>query len=165
MMISKKRDNQWKDIPADLKIRFHNAFNSVFLGGFIFMLLTIGALGVWIPPVRFEEIKLFNSESLFTYAGPILAMLLVEYFVQAEKSKLAVLSLIIGIIALLCIALGYYYKPKDVHIFTVIGTILTLILIILVNANNEKFDEIATTEDIASPTGHLRAELSQIKDK
>ncbi|MCG3717723.1 hypothetical protein L5F50_00870 [Aliarcobacter butzleri] len=163
--MSKKRNNQWKDIPSQIKIRFLNAHNSIFLCAFIFMLLTIGALGVWIPPIRFEETKLFNSESLFTYAGPILAMLLVEYFVQAERSKLAALSLIVGIVACICIGVGYYIKPQDIHFLTIFGTILTLILITLVNANDEKFDEKPTPEDIFSPTGHVKAELSQIRDK
>lgn len=164
-MISKKRSNQWESIPIELKTRLLNAHNSIFLYGFIFMLLSIGALGIWVPPLRFENIKLFNSESLFTYSGPILAMLLVEYFVQAEKSKLAVLSLIVGIIAWICITIGYYKEPQDVNALTIFGTILTLILIVLVNANDEKFDEKPTKEDIYSPTGHVKAELSQIKDK
>jgi len=158
-------ENQWKDIPKEIKIRFQNAINSVYFFGFIFMLLTLGALGVWVPPYRFEDTTLLNSESLFTYSGPILAMLLVEYFVQASRSKLAVIALILGIIAFSLLTIGYVEEPSEKSSFTIIGTILTLLLIIFVNANNAKFndnEEGSSSDDINSSIGGTNATINTI---
>ena len=160
-------ENQWKDIPKELKIRSKNAANSVYFFGFIFMLLTLGALGVWIPPYRFEEICLLNSESLFTYSGPILAMLLVEYFVQASRSKLAIVALILGITAFSFLTFGYIEEPNKPNFLTITGTVITLLLIIFVNANNEKFNDDNDTvesDDINSSIGGTEASMNTINN-
>lgn len=160
-------ENQWKDIPKELKTRSKNAANSVYFFGFAFMLLTLGALGVWIPPYRFDEISLFNSESLFTYSGPILAMLLVEYFVQASRSKLAIVALILGITAFSFLTFGYIEEPNEPSFLTIAGTVITLLLIIFVNANNEKFNDDndpVESDDINSSIGGTKASMDTINN-
>lgn len=164
-MPSKERENQWMDIVPNVKVRFNNAIKSVYLIAFFIMLITVGALGIWIPPYRFDEIVLFNSESLFTYAGPILAMLLVEFFIQAEKSKLAVIALIVGIIGWGLITYGYIEQPTKASWSTILGTVITLILIFLVQANDNKYDDDIGSDEISSLTGPRSTNTDNIKDK
>ena len=159
-------ENQWDDLPKEISVRFKNAIRSIYFFGFLFVLLTIGALGVWIPPARFDTICYLNSESLFTYSGPILAMLLVEYFVQATRSKLAIVALILGLVSFGLLIKGYADAPNSVSAFTIIGTLITLSLIIFVNANNKKFDDDELTdEDINSATGPTNVSVDAIKDR
>ena len=162
-MASINRDNQWVGLLDDFIIRVKNAFKSIyFIGFFIIGILTFGAMGIWLPPYRFDDIVFLNSESLFTYSGPILGMLLAEFFIQAKKDKLAIVALMLGILSFLLISMGYYKQPKELSNLTIMGTLLTLILFVLVNANDPKFDEVI--KPVASATGYTTASLENIQD-
>ena len=162
-MASKIRENQWNGIFDELISRLGNAFKSIyFLGFFIVGILTLGAMGVWIPYIRFDTIVLFNSESLFTYSGPILGVLMAEFFVEAKKDKLAIIALVIGILALGLISYGYATDANSRNFYTILGTIITLTLFVFVNANDPRFD--GEQKHIADALGYDKVSVDFIKD-
>ncbi|GEM_PF-6338864 len=165
-MSLKERQSQWGGVCQELLLRLENAIKSVYFTVFFIFLITVGALGIWLPPIIDPQVKLLNSESLFTYAGPLLAMLLTDYFLLAEKSKLASLGLALGFIATGFMITGYIFNPKDQSFYTIIGTFLTLFMVIVASANDGKFDEKEITEDdMVSPTGSLVPSRITIKNK
>jgi len=163
-MCTKTRKNQWnKKLFKEIWIRFLNAIFSIyFIVFFIIGILFFGTMGIWIPYFRNENHILLNSEALFTYSIAMLGTLVVEFFINAEKNTLSLLALLLGIVSISLLGYGYYDAPLTESNFTIWGTIFTLLLFILVNANDEKFDDIADVK--AGTTGYAEAEEDNIKD-
>ena len=161
----KRRNNPWnKKLFNEVWTRFLNAIFSIyFVVFFIIGILIFGTMGIWIPYLRDSDSTLLNSEALFTYSIAMLGSLAVEYFINSEKNKLSLLALLLGVISIFFLGYGYYQDPTNENKFTIIGTILTLLLFILVNANDEKFDDI--TPSPASTTGYDNPNEESIKDK
>jgi len=163
-MCIKTRKNQWnKKLFKEIWIRFLNAvFSIYFIVFFIIGILFFGTMGIWIPHFRNENNILLNSEALFTYSIAMLGTLVVEFFINAEKNTLSLLALLLGVIAIAFLGYGYYDAPLSESNYTIWGTIFTLLLFVLVNANDGKFDEITNLK--ASTTGYIEAEEDNIKD-
>lgn len=164
-MCIKTRKNPWnKKLLKEIRTRFVNAIFSIyFIVFFIIGILFFGTMGIWIPFFRNENQILFNSEALFTYSIAMLGTLIVEFFINAERNKLSLLALLLGMISISFLGYGYYDAPKIESNFTIIGTILTLLLFILVNANDEKFDD--PEDSPATTTGYNATSEKNIKDK
>lgn len=164
-MCAKARKNQWnKRLFKEIWVRFLNAIFSIyFIVFFIIGILFFGTMGIWIPYFRNEDYILFNSEALFTYSIAMLGTLVVDFFINAEKNKLSLLGLLLGMISISLLGYGYYTAPSAESSFTIWGTILTLLLFILVNANDEKFDD--TEDSPANTTGYNTTDEEKIKDK
>jgi len=164
--VSKIRRNSWDGLGVELSNRLGNTFKSLpFLAFFLVGVIFIGGTGVWLPWVmdKTNTVSLFESQNLLTYSVAILGTLLVDGFFEDKKKNLAAFGLIIGIIALGLCVFGYYESQTGFSLYVLLGSILSLLIFLFVNVNNDRFD---TEEDaVASTTGYPEAKANKIMDK
>ena len=135
----KIRTNTWKKSLSAVWIRFTNALKSVtFMVYFVIGIIVIGGTGIWLEMVIMD--KLFvNTLNFFTFSMAILGTLALEGLISSNNNKsLTSLAIILGVMSIAFLGFGY----KNTIIWQVIiGSGLTLLLFLLVNANDEKFDD------------------------
>ncbi|MBB1361062.1 hypothetical protein H5125_02675 [Shewanella sp. SR44-4] len=164
----KKRKSSWEGLGDEVFSRLSNALNSLsFIAFFLVGIILIGGVGIWLPYLanKSETATLLESQNLFTYTVAILGTLSIEgFFSKNKKANLAALGLIIGAVALLLTLIGYWIDRTGFSWYVTVGSILTLIIFLFSNVNDERFDdhdEIKTS----TPTGYPDADVQNIVDK
>jgi len=164
----KKRPNPWGDVLDEFSSRLCNAIKSpAFLVYFFIGVIFIGGVGIWLPYFSSDDPNpvFMESQNVFTYSFAILGTLAIEVMLSSSVSKyLKSLGLLIGAIALVFCGLGYYDIKHGNSISLNIGAFLTLLLFLLANVNDEKFDH-DDSPSPASPVGFESARKDLIKDK
>lgn len=161
----KIRKNSWKGIGTEIWERLGNALKSpVFIAFFLIGIIAIGGIGVWLPAILDNELRLFESQNVFTYSVAILGTLCVESFFTSKNKSLAALGLISGVLVFLICCIGYYQEQKGVSGLLNLGAFLALLLFLLANVNDERFDD-EEEDPKTDPTGYKKAEATLIKDK
>jgi len=135
----KIRENQWKFVLSAVWTRFTNALKSIiFIVYFIIGIVAIGGTGIWMDWIIKENISI-NILNFFTYSMAILGTLALDGLINPNNNKtLTSLAIILGFIAIIFLSLGYMYTNS---FQLLLGLIFTLLLFILVNSNDEKFDD------------------------
>ncbi len=164
----KSRKNSWSGVILDVINRFSNAIKSIrFIFAFCAGLLVFGGAGIWLPYFISEDPnKVFlESQNLFTYSFAILGALFIEtFFSKNNFDDLTFLGLSVGLISTLLCFFGYVMVPSGYELLTTCGAVLAVILYLLVNVNDEKYDSLYD-DNSPSPIGYNSAELSSIKNK
>ena len=148
--INSKSD--WKYSFEKLSIRLVNAFKkSALLWTFIIGIVGVSSAGIWLPYAFDKDVdKLFRADALLTYCIAIISSVVIDFFLdnnfQIESKTLGIISF--GVVLLSIFFLVYYYSNNDQTLFGIIGTILTLTLWLLCNANNTKYDEVNNSASI-----------------
>jgi hypothetical protein len=164
--MAKIRKNSWDGVGTELFTRLGNAIKSPpFLAFFIVGILFIGGIGIWLPYVvdKSSSAVLFESQNVFTYSVAILGTLVVEGFFGNKQKSLAALGLIFGFLALLFCSIGYFNLRTGLSFWVNLGAILSLIIFLLANVNDERFDD--ENELTANSTGFSSAAADKIRDR
>jgi hypothetical protein len=164
--MTKIRENSWDGVGTELAARLGNAIKSLpFIAFFLVGILFIGGIGIWLPYVvnTSENAVLFESQNVFTYAVAILGTLVVEGFFGNKQKNIAALGLIFGFIAFLLCSIGYFNLRTGLSIWVNIGAFVSLLIFLLANVNDERFDD--QNEITANSTGFPSADAQQIKDR
>ncbi|AIF97275.1 hypothetical protein [Alteromonas australica] len=163
----KIRKNSWVGIFPEVTSRLGNALKSLrFIAYFTVGILFVGGIGVWLPPLIDADgnISWIESQSVFTFSVAILGTLFVEGFLsKSNQQNFAALGLIIGIIAFITSLLGYVFCPSGLSIAVNIGALISLLLFLMANVNDPRFDD-DDEEIVASSTGYKAANADMIKD-
>ncbi len=164
--MSKIRKNAWQTVMPDVTERLCNAFKSVsFLAYFVVGILLIGGIGVWLPYAvdKSSKISFLESQNVFTYSVAILGTLCVEGFLgNGKKKSLAAFGLIVGVFAFFSSSVGYYNTQSGSSLWVNIGAVLALLIFLIANANDDRFDE---DHDVkADATGFSEVSVDNIKD-
>ncbi|MEZ8776657.1 hypothetical protein [Vibrio splendidus] len=165
--MGKIRKNSWDGIGKELFSRLGNAIKSLqFIAFFLVGIILIGGIGIWLPYFTDKSgaAVLFESQNVFTYAVAILGTLVVEGFFGNKQKSLAALGLISGVLAFLLCSIGYYKLQTGLSIWVNIGAILSLLLFLLANVNDDRFDD-EEEESTSSSTGYSDANAAKIVDK
>lgn len=166
--MAKKRSNPWGEVSDEFLSRLYNALKSpAFLVYFFIGVIFIGGVGIWFPYFSSDDPNsvLMESQNVLTYSFAILGTLAIEVLLSSSGNRnLKSLGLLIGAIALVSCGFGYYYVKHGNSILMNIGTVLTLILFLLANVNDEKFDHDATPAP-ASPVGFESVSKNLINNK
>lgn len=167
MAETKIRKNAWKGVGAEIGERLLNALKSIrFMVFFLVGIIAIGGVGVWLPPLldKTSTMSYFESQNVFTYSVAILGTLVIESLLGYKNKDLAALGFMLGFICLLLCFLGYYNEQKGISVWLNVGAVGTLVLFLLANVNDERFDN--EEEDSAvDATGYKTADAKLIKDK
>lgn len=171
----KIRENQWKkaQILSRIKERINNGFKSIpFIILFVFGIILIGGMGVWLIPLIETGSLSFTSNNLFTYSIAILGTMLIELSIifsskdeneiKIEDKILIPIGIAVGLIALFICGISYFMNKGAYSTWTIIGTIMTLFLFIVVNANDTKYD--VDLDNAVSATGYKKPVKELIKD-
>lgn len=169
--MSKVRHNPWGNVFKELWLRVVNTFNSIpFIAFFGAGILFVGGVGIWLPYLSAiisgeKNASFLESANVFTYSFAILGTLCVDIILNNQRTTKDFLSLgiIFGVIALGCCVVGYLTTKTGSSFLLNLGTLLTLVIFICANVNDEKFDNITSQSDLG-PTGYREADLSKIKD-
>ncbi|EKM0665280.1 hypothetical protein RBA25_003298 [Cronobacter turicensis] len=169
--MSKVRNNPWGNVIKELWLRVVNTFNSIpFIAFFCAGILFVGGVGIWLPYLSAiisgeKNASFLESANVFTYSFAILGTLCVDIILNNQRTTKDFLSLgiIFGVIALSCCVVGYLTTKTGSSILLNLGTLLTLVIFICANVNDEKFDNNTSQPDLG-PTGYREADVSKIKD-
>ncbi|HCO7999172.1 TPA: hypothetical protein OB720_000623 [Escherichia fergusonii] len=169
--MGKVRHSPWGSVLKELWGRIVNTFNSIsFIAFFLAGILFVGGVGLWLPYLSAiisgdENASFFESVNVFTYSFAILGTLCVDVILNNQKSTKDFLGLgmIFGVLALICCVVGYLTTKTGSSYLLNIGTLITLLIFICANVNDDKFDN-DTSQAEPDPTGYQEAALSNIKD-
>lgn len=160
---SKHRKSSWGAAFSEMKTILFNAIKSVrFVTTFIVFII-VGGSGVWLPwLVSNDDVRLLNSENLFTFSLPVLGMLLMEWaLVKDGSDDKAVIGVCVGILALILCFSGFLLDNEWSNSVTLLGSVFTLLLFVLANANHGRFDSIETA---ASSTGYRDPDVNKLRE-
>lgn len=162
----KKRKNAWSGIIDELINRIANAFKSIkFIFFFLFGVIFVGGIGIWFPFIisDSESKRFLESLNVFTYSVAILGTLCIESFFNRKFSDFSALGLIVGLMTLIVSCIGYYQEKSGVSSIVNITASFSLLLFVIANANDERFDDDA--ENAPSPTGYANTDAGNIKNE
>ncbi|ELY1861864.1 hypothetical protein [Serratia marcescens] len=169
--MGKVRSNPWGSVFKELWLRVVNTFNSIpFIAFFLAGIIFVGGVGIWLPYLSAmlsgeSNIFLLESVNVFTYSFAILGTLCVDVILNNQKSKKDFLGLgtIFGLVAFVFCVVGYLTTKTGSSTLLNLGALLTLVIFICANVNDDKFDNDASRPEL-DPTGYRKAESSKIKD-
>ena len=151
-MTTENHSSDWKMVWSKLESRLENAFKKpTFIFSFLIFIVWLGSAGVWLPYVFDPNVTIFfRADALLTYCIAIISSMLIDFLLEnnfrVETKSLALIS--IGIVVVSIFLLIYFYVNSSGIIYGIIGTVLTLLLWFVFNANNPKYDEVAKSSAI-----------------
>lgn len=161
----KKRESDWKFALYELWIRFSNACKSFkFLFNFLTGILLISGIGIWLPYLKNyntdHSSELLLSANLVTFSMAIIGTIYINHKVKnGNESILKDAASFFAIIAIILSIYGYLSNPTTSSIWTNIGTSISLMIYILIYANDPKFDN-----NTASAAGYEEVDPSYLPD-
>jgi hypothetical protein len=94
----------------------------------------------------------------------LIGTMFVDFSLNNDRTTdLSILGFFIGIITLGICIYGYITQPNGYSAMSMVGVLLSLLLYVFVNVNNEKYDN--DKESKATPSGYPQASSIFIKDK
>lgn len=156
--MSNDKKNKWIQLFEDIFQRASTALSTPsFILTFLFIIIGVGSIGVWLPPIWDPKINWIRPDAFFTYSFPILMTVTADIILRDSESKdFNMLCLVFAIVAGLSTCYGVI---KDHNITSIVGFILVLLVWFFVNANDDKYSPPGAAN---SPSGGKLETASQL---
>ncbi len=153
------KNNQWLILLNDVKEKAFTASTTpAFCLSFIFVIVGIGSIGLWLPPVRSDSVDWIRPDSYLTYSMPILTTIIAEIILRDTDSKdFNILCFVLCLMSISC-AVWCVVNPQD-KILNVIGLFLVFLVLLLKTSNDDKY---LPAQSEHGPTGGEKVSSSNL---